>query len=57
MICKSSLITQHTIFVFLYFIIPDEKCLIFTRFIEIVYVRDVIVMVAAVIYVWVYQCG
>ena len=51
MICKSSLITQHTIFVFLYFIIPDEKCLIFTRFIEIVYVRDVIVMVAAVIYV------
>ena len=57
MICKSSLITQHTIFVFLYFIIPDEKCLIFTRFIEIVYVWDVIVMVAAVIYVRVYQCS
>ena len=57
MICKSCLIAKHTVFVFLYFIIPNEKCLIFTRFIEIVYVRDVIVMVAAVIYVRVYQCG
>ena len=57
MICKSCLIAKHTVFVFLYFIIPNEKCLIFTRFIEVVYVRDVIVMVAAVIYVRVYQCG
>ena len=35
MICKSCLITQNAIFIFLDFIITDEEGLIFARFIEI----------------------
>ena len=56
MICKSSLIAQNAILIFLDFIITDEEGLIFARFIKIVDVRHIVIVIAAVVNVRVYEC-
>ena len=55
-ICKSRLITQDAVFIFLDFIITDKKSLILARLIEIVDVRHIVIVIAAIINVRVYQC-
>lgn len=54
-ICKSCLITQNAILIFLDFIITDEEGLIFARLIEIVDIWHIVIVVAAVINVRVYE--
>ena len=54
-ICKSSLVAQDTVLIFLDFVVPDEECLVFSRFIEVVNVWNVVIMVAAIVDMRIYE--